>query len=233
MKKIINKDSNKNFKKNFKTVATVAACVTFLSGCGNSLTNYTGVEPQQRNQVEMVRVPFSIQFEAGQVALTKSEVDRLNYFLRTSNVKYGDEFSMDFPLDANGELSDIDAKRLAHMSDLLKESGLYMSSMVTPYGMEPKANSGRLIISKYVVTLPECGWSQPSYPNYENAPLNNIGCSIQANLGLMVANPKDLITGAKGGPVNAERTALAVERYQSRVVTVSEASATEVTGGSQ
>jgi pilus assembly protein CpaD len=143
----------------------------------------------------------------------------------TSNIRYGDEFSMDFPLDRNGNLSELDKNRLAYISNLLKDGGLYMSATVTPYGMEPSVNTGRLLISKYVVTPPSCNWSQPSYPNRENAPLANIGCSSQANLGLMVANPRDLIVGAEGGPPNAERAASAVERYQNRVVTVSTESA--------
>lgn len=184
------------------------------------MTNYTGVEPQNRNEVEMVRIPYSIKFEDGSTSLSGIEITRLNKFLESSNITYGNEFSMDFPLDSRGNISDIDGKRLAYISDLLKDSGLYMSEKITPFGMEPEANTGRLLVSKYTVTLPECGWSQPSYPNYENAPTSNLGCASQANLGLMVANPKDLLTGQGGGMTNAERAAFAVERYQTTVVTV-------------
>lgn len=200
-------------------------CVFLVSGCGNNMANYTGVEPQNRNEVEMVRIPFSVNFEEGSTSLSKMEISRLNYFLASSNITYGNEFSMDFPLDRNGNLSEIDTKRLSYMSNLLKDSGIYMSEAVTPYGMEPRANTGRLIVSKYVVTIPECGWSQPSYPNYENAPTSNLGCASQANLGLMIANPKDLLTGQSDGKTNAERAAFAVERYQNTVVTVAPDSA--------
>ena len=97
--------------------------------------------------------------------------------------------------------------------------------------MEPNANTGRLLISKYVVTPPVCGdWRQPSYPNYNNAPMSNLGCASQANLGLMVANPRDLITGQQGGAPNAERAASAIEHYQNTNVTVAPVSTTESSG---
>lgn len=225
MKMIKNTYSIEKLPKLSKLVLMGLSCLFFVTGCGSSLSNYSGVEPQNRNEVEMVRIPYSVNFEDGSEVLSKVEISRLNNFLATSNITYGNEFSMDFPLDRNGNLSDIDTKRLSYISNLLKDSGLYMSEKVTPFGMEPRVNTGRLIVSKYVVTLPECGWSQPSYPNYENAPTSNFGCASQANLGLMIANPKDLLTGQSGGKTNAERAAFAVERYQNTVVTVDATSA--------
>lgn len=210
-----------------KSVFLGLSCLMLTTGCADSLANYSGAEPQHRNLVEMVRVPYTIQFMSDDRKITEGEVSKLNNFLATSNVTYGDEFSMDFPLDRNGNLSELDKERLSYVSNLLKESGLYLSATLTPFGMEPSTNTGRLIISKYVVTTPDCGWSQPAYPNYNNAPTDNFGCSSQTNLGLMVANPRDLITGQEGGAPNAERTALAVQRYQNRVVTVSTVSSTD------
>lgn len=212
-----------------KSVFLGLSCLMLTTGCADSLTSYSGAEPQNRNLVEMVRVPYTIEFISDGSKITEVEVSKLNNFLATSNVTYGDEFSMDFPLDRNGNLSELDKERLSYMSNLLKDSGLYLSAILTPFGMEPSVNTGRLIISKYVVTTPDCGWNQPAYPNYNNAPTDNFGCATQANLGLMVANPRDLITGQEGSAPNAERTALAVQRYQNRVVTVSSASSTDVT----
>ncbi len=204
-----------------RSVLAGATCVLLTAGCAGNMSQYTGVEQQNRNQVEMVRIPYSIQFPANQIELEGREILKLNNFLSAADVSYGDEFSMDFPLDRSGNLSELDQKRLTYMSNLLKDSGLYLSATITPYGMEPTAGTGRLLISKYVVTTPECGdWSQRSYPNYENAPISNLGCANQANLGLMVASPRDLIVGADGAPADAERSAGAVERYRSRTVVV-------------
>lgn len=210
------------------SIIVALSCMIFATGCSNgNLSNYTGVEPQNRNEVEMVRIPYNIRYNAEEASISNAEIAKLNLFLSSSNIIYGDEFSMDFPLDRYGNLSELDGERLAYTSNLLKDSGLYLSATLTPYGMEPSPNTGRLLVSKYVVTIPDCGdWTQPSTPNYQNAPLANLGCASQANLGLMVANPRDLIIGAEGGAPNSERTAGAVERYQNRIVEVGTATAT-------
>lgn len=216
------KISPKIVKNTKNTIVTALSCIMLATGCsGSNLANYSGVEPQNRNEVEMVRIPYSIKYNAGEASIGDAEIAKLNLFLRSSSITYGDEFSMDFPLDRNGNLSELDGQRLEYTSNILKDSGLYMSATLTPWGMEPSANTGRLLISKYVVTIPDCGnWTQPSTPNFQNAPLGNIGCASQANLGLMIANPRDLIIGAEGGAPNTERTAGAVERYQNRTIEV-------------
>ncbi|MEZ5758325.1 MAG: CpaD family pilus assembly lipoprotein [Emcibacteraceae bacterium] len=223
-KNINNKFSDNHIGTITKSVILGMSCIFLTTGCASQMANFSGVEQQTRNEVEMVRIPYNIQFNNDVVELSDTEIGKLNHFLQSANISYGDEFSMDFPLDRNGNISEIDKKRMAYVSGLLKKSGLYLSAEVTPFGMEPGNNSGRLLVSKYVVTPPECGdWSQKSYPNYENAPLNNLGCASQANLGLMIANPRDLVIGAKGGTPNTERTARAVERYQNGTTVVAPA----------
>lgn len=220
------KNYNEKISVKFINRLTIGlSCLMITTGCASHMAQHSGVEQKTRNEVEMVRIPFNLQFNDGQSELSGREIARLNNFLNTANIGYGDELSMDFPLDRNGDLSQIDQQRFKNISDLLKNSGLHLAGTITPYGMEPSANSGRLLVSKYVVTPPECGdWSQNPYPNHQNAPISNFGCANQANLGLMVANPKDLVTGATGAPTNAERTARAVEKYQSKNVTVAPAS---------
>ena len=211
-------------KQASKSILAVLSCVMLTAGCASNMANFTGVESQNRNIVKMVRIPYNIRFGDGVVEMNNDETAKLNNFLMTTNVSYGDEFSMDFPLDRNGNLTDLDKGRVTYVSNLLKESGLYLSAKITPYGMEPSEGFGRLLISKYVVTPPNCGdWTQRPNPNYGNASISNIGCASQANLGLMVANPRDLIIGATGAPPNAERTAGAVQRYQTRTITVAPA----------
>lgn len=218
------------FNNIYKSALIGATCIFLAAGCSNkSMTSYTGVEPNNRNEVEMVRIAYVINFVADTNSVNNAEITKLHNFLNNSDITYGDELSMDFPLMRNGDLSDLNKKRLTYISAILKNRGIYMAANVTPYGMEPDENTARLLISKYVVTPPTCGdWSQPSYPNYNNTPTAALGCATQANLGLMVANPRDLITGQKGGPVNAERAAQAIERYQTTTVTVSQSTASDV-----
>jgi pilus assembly protein CpaD len=44
--------------------------------------------------------------------------------------------------------------------------------------------------------------------------LSNLGCANAVNLGLMVADPADLVTGAPTAPADATREAEAIVRYR-------------------
>lgn len=201
--------------KNFLQTASGLACIALASCSGAS--QYMDGDAQKRNEVEMVRIPFILSFDAEQTKLSAAETERLDLFMMRSNVAYGDELSMDFPLMRNGSLSEQNTQRLHNLSTLLKKRGLRLAADVTPYGRSPDAHQARLLISRYVVTPPRCGdWSEPSTNNFNNAPLKNLGCASQAQLGLMVANPKDLITGVSNNLPNAEQAANAVAGYKTK-----------------
>lgn len=194
---------------------SIVTCLVLASCSGAA--NFADGDNQKRNQVQMIKIPFMMTFEAGRTDLSDEGVTGLDNFMMRSNVSYGDELSLDFPLNRDGSLSDMSRKRLVFMAGHLKERGLRLSSDVTPYGMSPADNQARFLISRYVVTPPVCGdWSQPSMGNYANASLSELGCSNQANLGLMVANPRDLITGVTNGVPDTENSAKAVLTYRTK-----------------
>jgi pilus assembly protein CpaD len=49
--------------------------------------------------------------------------------------------------------------------------------------------------------------------SHTNLPASNFGCATHRNLGLMVANPRDLLRGQEMGPTSGARAAKGVERY--------------------
>lgn len=209
------KNGMKKMMKSLPALLSALACLVLVSCSG--VANFTDGDNQKRNQVQMIKIPFMMTFEAGSPNLSGESIARLDNFMMRSNVSYGDELSLDFPLMRDGSLSDMSRKRLAFMTGHLKERGLRLSSDVTPYGMSPADNQARFLISRYVVTPPVCGdWSQPSTDNYANASLPELGCSNQANLGLMVANPRDLITGVSNGVPGTENSAKAVRTYRTK-----------------
>ncbi|WP_321397453.1 CpaD family pilus assembly lipoprotein [Emcibacter sp.] len=199
-------------KKNIlKLIAITSLLMT--AGCAG-LHEETGLENLKRNKVEMVRLPYMMTFTPDTHRLDRDQVKALIAFLGNSSVGYGDELSMDFPLEKDGNLSDLNKKRLSFITELLKQHGIIMAAEVTPYGVAPKPDQARLLVSRYVVTPPRCGdWSRNSAANYNNAPMMDFGCTTQANLGLMVANPRDLITGNRSASPQAEKAAKAVSTY--------------------
>lgn len=224
MKKIMKRKNMENISRLF----SVLACLMLVSCSGAA--NFVDGDNQKRNEVQMIKIPFMITFDVGSPNLSGESVERLDMFMMRSNVSFGDELSMDFPLNRNGGLSEMSQKRMAFMSSHLKKRGLRISSEVTPYGLSPAANQARFLVSRYVVTPPACGdWSQPSTGNYGNASLSELGCTTQANLGLMVANPRDLIAGTANNIPDTEQAAKAVKTYRTKEPTKLSKNATQST----
>lgn len=74
----------------------------------------------------------------------------------------------------------------------------------------------------YKANVPECGsWESQNNPNRINQPSENFGCATQRNIGLMVANPKDLIKMRTPDGAMAARTADILEKYASGEATPS------------
>jgi len=73
----------------------------------------------------------------------------------------------------------------------------------------------RVTAGHYIVHLPDCpDWSKPTGPDYRNTVHSNFGCATISNLGLMVADPADLMRGQAIGPGDAEAAVKAIERYR-------------------
>ena len=58
-------------------------------------------------------------------------------------------------------------------------------------------------MERYLVTLPACpDWSRQSGTDFSNQPHSNFGCATQSNLGMTVAEPKDLVSGRTLAPAD-------------------------------
>jgi pilus assembly protein CpaD len=72
-----------------------------------------------------------------------------------------------------------------------------------------------LVMERYLVTLPACpDWSRQSGTDFSNQPFSNFGCATQSNLGLMVAEPKDLVSGRTLAPADGVHQAEGIVRYR-------------------
>jgi pilus assembly protein CpaD len=73
----------------------------------------------------------------------------------------------------------------------------------------------RVAVARTAVTLPDCpDFTSEMGSTYDNTPHSNWGCATAANLGLMIADPNDLIAGRGDGTGNGEALALGVQRYR-------------------
>ena len=68
-------------------------------------------------------------------------------------------------------------------------------------------------LTKFMPILPDCDQPQPlspDVPDFNQA----FGCSNANNLGVMVANPRDLVEGRTLEPADGEANARSVQRYR-------------------
>ena len=113
------------------------------------------------------------------------------------------------------------ARRRSPYPTLLALLALVLASCVT--GPEDWSPAGRPVAptivtaadGRSIVLPPSCAdWSQPSASNPANHPTGALGCANAFNLGLMVAEPGDLVRGREAGAADGEAATLAIQRYR-------------------
>ena len=108
--------------------------------------------------------------------------------------------------------------RAKQIGDLVKRRGVPASRMMLRVASEDSSADGPIVISydTLVVTLPECGiWDKESSHDETNTNNPNFGCSIQRNIGLMIAYPRDLIEPRKTTATHdATRSSVVLKAYR-------------------
>lgn len=183
-------------KTNPRKLGKIAAAIGIglaLSACQTTaLTSVTPSETIMRNEVKMVRLPYTIKPEEDHTATPSAyTLGSINVFLNSVDVAHSDIILIDAP-------EDIAPERIDSIANHLKQAGLVYGGIGT-FGETPKGGSITLYVERYIVTPPNCGnWSAEQSISEKNNNSAHHGCAMMANLGLMVANPRDLIAGTNG-----------------------------------
>jgi pilus assembly protein CpaD len=193
-------------RRHFALLALIPA----LSGC---LATAQDRSPSAARGVEAINVPvvsradYALDLGAPGGSLPSSEAGRLDGWFRSLQLGYGDSIYVDGP-DAWNAKSDV--ARVAGRYGMLVSNG----SPVTTGAIAP--GTVRVVVSRTTASVPGCpNWSVPSQPNLKNESMSNFGCSVNANLAAMIANPEDLVHGREGSGVGDTLTASkAVETYR-------------------
>ena len=148
-------------------------------------------ETVMRNAVTMVRLSHTIEAEEdGTDTPSAPTKAALNAFLTGVNAGHSDIIMLDS--------ATAPARRDA-VAAMIRQRGLVYGGEA-PMGATPAAGTIALYVERYIVTPPACGaWPNEPTNNTRNNASAYFGCSNTANLGLMIANPRDLIAGQNGG----------------------------------
>jgi pilus assembly protein CpaD len=209
--------------------ATATALVLALAGCA---TDYTKSEAPNNLRVDGAATRVDLAFAPGSARLAPGEVARLDRLVAGGVIRPFDRVT-------------IAASGAPHLAE---ERAAVISHELLAYGIVAEAqrletipaNHAIIAVGRYAVTLPACpNWSEPPNAEYTNAYPSNWGCAAATNLGLMVANPADLVSGRTLAPADGQPAVNAVQLYMTDRVkpppqpTASPFASTPSTGGSE
>jgi pilus assembly protein CpaD len=192
------------------------ACLAALASCampGAQEFQPAAADVLKTNKVEISRLSHTVHFAAGSTTLAAAETSHLLGFLDDSDIVYGDHLYLAMP----GEDA-VSQKREAAIRRLLAKRGVLMS--VSPGATPINVSLGTgdemtVTLERYVVTPPSCpNWSKPAGSDPDNTVFSNFGCATETNLGMMVAEPRDLLVGRQPGPADADPSLHAMQNYR-------------------
>jgi pilus assembly protein CpaD len=101
------------------------------------------------------------------------------------------------------------------LRERLTASGVPVGSVRTIVSDSGARDTVTLRYERYVATLPSCGdWSGSAGRNPWNDVHSNFGCAQQNNLGVMAADPADLVRMREPGPTDTANATRVIQRYR-------------------
>jgi pilus assembly protein CpaD len=183
----------------------IILALALLVGACAPVTTYTEAEAPKRLKLDSATTQVELHFAPGTASLSPADAAHLAHLAVTGGIAPSDRVTV-----AAAGSPHLALERVGAVSALLQHYGI----IAIAANDGAPANRAVVEATRTLVTLPPCpNWSKPSYSDDGNAPSSNFGCATQSNLGMMVANPSDLVQGLPAGPALGQPAAAAVNRY--------------------
>ena len=183
-----------------------AALLLALASCGPPISQYTESEAPKRLTLDDATMHVDVRFSPGSPVMAAGDAAPLRRMAAAGAIAPSDRV-----LVAAGGNPALAAARVGAVSAELVRYGVVASAL--PHA-DVAPDRASIEVVRYLVTLPPCpNWSKEPANDFTNAPESNYGCANVSNLGRMVANPADLVSGQPLGPAAGPPTVTAVQRY--------------------
>jgi len=186
--------------------------IVTLSGCADNFERWHDNQPPKQLKVEQVHYSHDVNFAAGDDRLAVSERERLDSFLAHAQVGSTDKVYVN--LEPDGER--VTERRVSTVAAFLKLRGLKPASPTTGFAEgKAKDNTIQVVVRRYLVTLPGCpDWTSDTSDTFNNDVHSNYGCATVSNLGMMVADPEDLVRGRTLSPADGDYLRTSIVNYR-------------------
>lgn len=201
--------------------ALAAVVLIWVGGCAATTEDETwsGYAEPPRPRAELATLRHVVAFAAGSARLTPPQRQQLEAFLASSEPETAEAVTVSVGEAGAGPGAlrapdALDALRLQEVAAVLRQRSP-RAHVIQTAGVDLPPDAVALGVRRYVVALPPCpDWTGNPTRNYSNRTSSNWGCATAVNLGIMIANPRDLIRGEGPGPADGERLARSIERYR-------------------
>lgn len=193
-----------NRRRSWASAIAVVALTALVAGCTSPTAEWTPQESPKKNKVSWITFDHTVQFAPYRPDLSEEARDGINRFL--TEIDFGNSDRVFVRTNAGkGD------HRVAAVADHLRSMRLHPEIVNVPRAKQPVA----VVVGRYLVTPPRCpDWTKQPGLDTANTTSSNFGCATVTNLGLMVADPADLIHGAEMGPGDGTAAARAVKNYR-------------------
>ena len=193
-----------------------------LAGCGGTVNR--GLESVHQPVVSRADYAFDLNTSGGHLA--PGEAQRLDGWLASLNVGYGDSVGIDDPSPYPNPARDEVARQVAKYGLLLTDT-----APVTPHPLT--SGTVRVVVTRMSAAVPGCpDYSRSSNHEFEGNTSSNFGCASNSNLAAMVARPQDLVRGQPGAAsVDPATATKAIQTFREAKPTGAGGLKEESTGG--
>lgn len=194
-------------------VISLAAMV--MGGCADMYPDLARYEAQPKEPVvQQFSYGTDIHFAADMGALDADEAERLvSYLQRMSIGRYDRIALVVFETDAGVPL--IANRRIRAVQDVLAAQGFHVNEVRrSSVSAESSTDRLRVLVDRYLVTQPGCpDWTKTATGSFDNQAHSNWGCATATNLGAMIAEPRDLLTGRDDHVSDGAHAIRSVQKY--------------------
>lgn len=160
------------------------------------------------HQPVVSRHNYTMDLAASSGGLSPQAQHQLAGWFDAMNVGYGDRIAVDAPGKDPAARADV-AAIAGRYGLLLADNAPVTKGVVQP-------GTIRVVISRSTASVPNCpDWSHKTANNLADRTSSNFGCAVNSNLAAMVADPEQLLHGAKGnGNMTVMTSNKAIESYR-------------------